>query len=95
MSRGGASDPARLHGRNVHPAAGVFLAVLQQEEPMSSTTDKMKGLANKAAGKVKQGLGQATDDHELEGEGKLQEAKGELQKATGDAKAAIKKAADL
>ena len=62
---------------------------------MSSTSDKMKGVANKAVGKVKQGLGEATDDPELKGEGKLQEAKGDLQKATGDAKSAIKKAADL
>ena len=39
---------------------------------MRSTTDKIKGTANKIAGKIKQGVGEATDDHELKGEGKLQ-----------------------
>ena len=29
---------------------------------MSSTTDKMKGNLNEAAGKAKQGLGEATDN---------------------------------
>ncbi|MND06634.1 Stress response protein CsbD [compost metagenome] len=62
---------------------------------MGSTTDKIKGTANQAAGKIKQGVGEATDDAELKGEGKLQETKGDLQKAAGKAKDAIKKAADL
>ena len=62
---------------------------------MSSTTDKVKGVANQAIGKVKQGVGEATDDPALKGEGKLQEAKGDLQKGLGHAKDAIKKAADL
>jgi len=44
---------------------------------------------------VKQGVGEATDDPALKGEGKLQEAKGDLQKAVGKAKDAVKKAADL
>jgi uncharacterized protein YjbJ (UPF0337 family) len=47
------------------------------------------------AGKVKQGVGEATDDPALKGEGKVQEAKGDLQRAVGNAKSAIKKAADL
>jgi uncharacterized protein YjbJ (UPF0337 family) len=47
------------------------------------------------AGKVKQGVGEATDDPALKGKGKMQEAKGDLQKAVGNAKSAIKKAADL
>jgi uncharacterized protein YjbJ (UPF0337 family) len=62
---------------------------------MSSTNDKIKGVANQAAGKVKQGVGEATNDRALKGEGKAQEAKGKIQKAVGDAKSAIKKAADL
>ena len=37
---------------------------------MSSTTDKLKGTANQVAGKVKQGVGEATDDPALKGEGK-------------------------
>ena len=55
---------------------------------MGSTSDKVNG-------KVKQGVGEATDDPALKGEGKLQEAKGDLQKAVGKAKDAVKKAADL
>lgn len=62
---------------------------------MSSTSDKVKGVANQAIGKVKQGVGEATDNPKLKGEGHLQEAKGKIQKAVGDAKDAVKKAADL
>ena len=62
---------------------------------MSSTSDKVKGTANQVAGKVKRGVGEATDDPALKGEGKGQEAKGDLQKAVGNAKSAVKKAADL
>jgi uncharacterized protein YjbJ (UPF0337 family) len=46
------------------------------------------------AGKVKQGVGEATDDPALKGEGK-QEAKSDLQKAVSNAKSAIKQATDL
>ncbi len=62
---------------------------------MSSTKDKVTGVANQAIGKVKQGVGEATDNPKLKGEGQLQEAKGKIQKAVGDAKDAVKKAADL
>ena len=62
---------------------------------MSSSTDKIKGTANQAIGKIKKGVGEATDDPAMKGEGRLQEAKGKVQKAVGDAKTAIKKAADL
>src|SRR5690606_21962044 len=43
---------------------------------MSSTEDKMKGKANESIGKVKQGLGEATDNPRLKGEGQAQEVKG-------------------
>jgi uncharacterized protein YjbJ (UPF0337 family) len=62
---------------------------------MSSTTDKIKGTANQAAGKIKKGVGKATNDPALKGKGQAQEAKGDLQKAVGNAKSVIKKAADL
>ncbi|MDP2334520.1 MAG: CsbD family protein [Reyranella sp.] len=62
---------------------------------MSSTTDKIKGTANQAIGKVKKGVGEATDNPKLKGEGRLQDAKGKAQEAVGKAKAALKKAADL
>ncbi len=61
---------------------------------MSSTTDKIKGLANEAAGNVKQGVGSATGNDKLQAEGKAQELKGEGQKTVGDAKEGIKDAAD-
>mgnify|MGYP001558549469 FL=1 len=62
---------------------------------MSSTTDKIAGTANQAIGKIKKGVGEATDNPKLKGEGQLQEAKGKVQEAVGDAKAVLKKVADL
>jgi len=59
---------------------------------MGSTTDKMKGAANEAAGNVKQGVGNETGDEKLKAEGKTQELKGEGQKTVGDAKGAMKDA---
>jgi uncharacterized protein YjbJ (UPF0337 family) len=61
---------------------------------MSSTTDKIKGLANEAVGNIKQGIGGATGNEKLQAEGKAQELKGEAQKTTGDVKDGIKNAAD-
>jgi len=56
---------------------------------MSSTGDKIKGLANEAAGNVKQGVGAATDNERLEAEGVVQETKGEAQQTVGKAKDAV------
>ncbi len=53
---------------------------------MSSTSDKIKGYANEAAGKVKQGVGRIIGSAETEAEGHAQEAKGEMQKASGEIK---------
>ncbi|HWH86865.1 MAG TPA: CsbD family protein [Pseudomonas sp.] len=61
---------------------------------MSSTGDKVKGMANEAAGNVKQGVGKATDNDKLRAEGKVQEKKGEAQQAVGKAKDAVKKGVD-
>ena len=61
---------------------------------MSSTTDKIKGVANEAAGKVKQDLGHATGNTHLEAEGVGQKVRGKAQKAVGDAKSAVNSAAD-
>lgn len=60
----------------------------------SSTTDKIKGMANEAAGNVKQGVGKAVGNERLQAEGMVQEAKGETQQAIGEAKAKAKEAAD-
>ncbi len=61
---------------------------------MSSTTDKIKGMANEAAGNVKQGLGKAVGSKKLQVEGVVQERKGEAQQAIGKAKDAVKKVVD-
>ncbi len=61
---------------------------------MSSTREKVKGAANEAIGKAKQGVGNAVGSDKLKGEGALQEAKGDIQQAVGKTKDAIKKAVD-
>lgn len=61
---------------------------------MSSTGDKVKGLANEAVGNIKQGVGKATDNPKLRTEGKIQEKKGEAQQALGKVKDAVKKTID-
>ncbi|HEX8417088.1 MAG TPA: CsbD family protein [Methylobacterium sp.] len=60
---------------------------------MSSTTDKIKGLANEAVGNVKQGVASATGNEKLQAEGKAQELKGEAQRTVGEAKDGVKNAA--
>ncbi|AYO84317.1 MULTISPECIES: CsbD family protein [Methylobacterium] len=61
---------------------------------MSSTTDKIKGLANEAVGNVKQAAGNVTGNDKLVAEGKAQELKGEAQKTVGDVKDGAKNLAD-
>jgi uncharacterized protein YjbJ (UPF0337 family) len=61
---------------------------------MSGTTDKIKGMANEAAGNVKQGIGDMTGDEKMKVDGKGQEIKGEAQQAVGDAKNTVKDAAN-
>ena len=61
---------------------------------MGSTSDKIKGTANEAIGKAKQGIGEATGSDRLKGEGVVQEVKGKGQQAMGDAKDAAKDAID-
>jgi uncharacterized protein YjbJ (UPF0337 family) len=56
---------------------------------MGEMVDKVKGVANEAAGKVKRAIGDATDNPNLRAEGDAQEAKGDLQKAKGSVKGAI------
>ena len=61
---------------------------------MGSATDKIKGLANEAAGNVKQAVGKATGDKKMQAEGVVQERKGEAQQALGKGKDAVKKVID-
>lgn len=61
---------------------------------MSSTTDKIKGLANEVAGNAKQATGKLTGNDKLMVEGKAQELKGEAQRTVGEAKDGVKHVAD-
>ncbi|MCJ8204921.1 CsbD family protein [Pseudomonas sp. RGM2987] len=61
---------------------------------MSSTGDKVKGVANEAVGNIKQGVGKATDNDRLRAEGVVQEKKGEAQQTVGKVKDAVKNGAD-
>ncbi|ALK09442.1 CsbD family protein [Blastochloris viridis] len=61
---------------------------------MGSTSDKIKGMANEAAGNVKQAVGKAVGNPSLEVEGAVQERKGEAQQTLGKAKDAVKKGVD-
>jgi uncharacterized protein YjbJ (UPF0337 family) len=72
----------------------VTVILEQMETEMSGTTDKLKGLANEAAGKAKQGIGELSGSEKLQAEGAAQEAKGDAQQAVGDAKNATKDAID-
>ena len=58
---------------------------------MSGTKDKIKGVANEAVGNVKQGVGKAAGNEELQVKGAVQEKKGEAQQTVGDVKDAVKK----
>jgi uncharacterized protein YjbJ (UPF0337 family) len=61
---------------------------------MGSTTDKIKGMANEAAGNVKQTVGKAVGSDKMRAEGMVQERKGEAQQAVGKAKDAVKNVID-
>ena len=61
---------------------------------MGSTSDKIKGNANEAIGKAKQGIGEATGSERLQGEGVVQDVMGKGQQAMGDAKDAAMEAID-
>jgi uncharacterized protein YjbJ (UPF0337 family) len=53
--------------------------------------EHVTGKADEVKGKVKQGVGGATGDHGMQGEGLVDEAKGKVKQAYGDVKEAIKK----
>src|SRR5882762_14906 len=78
--------------RNSHSHRALFSRANRKESFMGSTSDKIKGNANEAIGKAKQGIGEATGSDRLKGEGAVQEVKGKGQKAVGDAKEATKDA---
>ena len=55
-----------------------------EKEHVTGKVDELKG-------KAKQGIGKATDDPGLQGEGVVDEVKGKVKQAYGDVKDAIKK----
>ena len=52
--------------------------------------EQVTGKVDELKGKAKQGIGNATDDPELHGEGVLDEAKGKVKQTYGDVKDTIK-----
>ncbi|MBZ6377781.1 CsbD family protein [Pacificimonas flava] len=61
---------------------------------MGEFSDKIKGNANEAAGNLKQDIGDATDNRQMEQEGFEQERKGEAQQLRGELKEDAKKTVD-
>jgi uncharacterized protein YjbJ (UPF0337 family) len=61
---------------------------------MGSKTDQIRGLANQAAGKLKQGVGKITGSTEIQAKGAAQEIEGKAQQTMGKAKSAIKDTAE-
>ncbi len=56
---------------------------------MGEFKDKAAGVGNDLTGKVKEGIGRATDNPELVVEGEAQQLKGDAQKLKGDVKGAF------
>ena len=56
-----------------------------------ATEDKAAHKATEVKGKVKEGVGEATDDQELQAEGQADQAKGNLKQAGDKVKDAFKK----
>ena len=52
---------------------------------MGSATDKIKGVANQAGGKIKEGVGKAIGNEQMQVEGMAQRAKGKVQQKVGRA----------
>ena len=61
---------------------------------MGSATDKIKGVANEVGGKVKEGVGKAIGNEQMQVEGMAQQVKGKAQVKVGEAKSTIKDLAD-
>jgi uncharacterized protein YjbJ (UPF0337 family) len=57
---------------------------------MSSTTDKAKGYANKAAGKLKHEVGKVVGSDKMKAKGAAQELRGNAQVGLGNVKDAAK-----
>jgi uncharacterized protein YjbJ (UPF0337 family) len=67
------------------------MAATTGREPSMSTEDKVNNKGEQLKGKVKEGVGQATDDRDLEAEGKADQISGNLKDAGEKVKDAFKK----
>lgn len=56
--------------------------------------EHVKGVADKAKGTIKEGVGKLSGDKDLQREGKADKAKGSVHNAAGDVKDAARDAAD-
>ena len=56
---------------------------------MGGSDDRAEGTWDKTKGKVKEGVGDATDNERLEDEGRADQAKGGVKQAVGHAKDAV------
>lgn len=56
---------------------------------MGEFTDKLNAAGNKAAGSIKEAIGKATDNPELEAKGEAQQVKGTGQDVKGSVKGAL------
>ncbi|MBV9488144.1 MAG: CsbD family protein [Verrucomicrobia bacterium] len=56
-----------------------------------STKDKVKGNVEQASGKVKEKVGQATNDPDMQDEGTAEKVKGKVQEKVGDIKKVFEK----
>jgi uncharacterized protein YjbJ (UPF0337 family) len=68
------------------PSVGIYDGSAEQEsnylpEVNMSSSDKAKNKAEELKGKTKQGVGRATNDPALEGQGKRERSKGNLKQA--------------
>ena len=61
---------------------------------MGSTSDKIKGYADEAAGSIKKGVGKVVGSDKMQIEGEGQKLKGQAEVAVGKAKDGIKDAAN-
>ncbi|MDB5987151.1 MAG: CsbD family protein [Nevskia sp.] len=60
----------------------------------SAAADKAKGHSNEMIGKIKEKVGSAIGDHELEARGQLQNAEGKKDRLKGEIKESIEDAKD-
>ena len=61
---------------------------------MGGTNDRAEGAWDKTKGKVKEGVGDATDNESLEREGRADQAKGDAEQAKGHLKDAAEDVRD-